>query len=307
MDGLYDLLIVGGGPAGLTAALYAGRARLKTLLIERMVLGGQASNAFQIENYPGFAEAVSGHDLARKMAEQTGKLGVPVLWGSAGALKPAENGQFELPVDDKTIRGRAVIIATGSESAKLNVPGEAQLRGRGVSYCATCDGPFYKNKNVIVVGGGNAAVEEALYLTRFAAKVSLVHRRDELRAARLIVEKAKSHPKIYFFWHSQLEEIKGEKTVKEVIVKDLVSGKKLIVPADGVFIYIGYQPSSNLVRGLVKLNEQGYIITDDKLATSLPGVFAAGDVRVKSLRQIVTAAGDGAVAAEAAREFLERG
>lgn len=304
--GFYDLIIIGGGPAGLAAAIYAGRSRLKTLIIEKMVLGGQASNAYFIENYPGFPDGISGAELGRKMTEQANKLGLQVIWGNAVKLKTADRKQLEVQVDGQTLKGKAVILATGSENQKLAVPGEEEFRGRGVSYCATCDGAFYKNKNIMVAGGGNSAIEEALFLTRFAAKVSVVHRRDELRADKILAERAKGHPKIYFFWHSAIEEIKGEKFVKEAILKDLTTGKKLIVPVDGIFIYIGSKPGSDLVKDLVKLDEQGYIITDDKMKTSLEGIFAAGDVRRKNLRQIVTAAADGASAAEAAREYIEK-
>jgi thioredoxin reductase (NADPH) len=303
--GPYDLIIIGGGPAGLAAAIYAGRNRLSTLIIEKMVLGGQASNAYLIENYPGFPEGISGQELGRKMTEQAGKLGLQVVWGKVGGLKTGKK-QTEVTVDGKTMTGRAVIIATGSENQKLGVPGEEEFRGRGVSYCATCDGAFYKHKNIMVVGGGNSAVEEALFLTRFAAKVSIVHRRDELRADKILAERAKNHPKIYFFWHSVLEEIKGEKFVREALLKDRTTGKKLIIPVDGIFIYIGSKPGTEFLGGAVKLDEQGYIITDDRMKTSAEGIFAAGDVRAKKLRQIVTATADGAIAAEAAREFIEK-
>jgi thioredoxin reductase (NADPH) len=304
--GSYDLIIIGGGPAGLAAAIYAGRNRLKTLIIEKMVLGGQASNAYHIENYPGFPEGISGAELGRKMTEQANKLGLQVAWGKAGGIKKTGNKQIEVEVDGKTMTGRAVIIATGSENQKLGVPGEDEFHGRGVSYCATCDGAFYKNKNIMVIGGGNTAVEEALFLTRFAAKVSIVHRRDQLRADKILAERAKGHPKIYFFWHSVLEEIKGEKFVREASLKDLSTGKKLIVPIDGVFVYIGSKPGTEFVRDLVKLDDQGCIVTDDQLRTSVEGIFAAGDVRQKNLRQIVTATADGAIAAEAAREYIEK-
>lgn len=304
-SGLYDLIIIGGGPAGLSAAIYAGRNRLRTVLVEKMVLGGQASTAYFIENYPGFPAGISGQELEKKMTEQAARLGLQVIWGSVGRLEVKAKKEFVATVDGQPVRGKAVIVATGSESRQLEVPGEAEFRGRGVSYCATCDGAFYKNKNVIVVGGGNSAIEEALYLTRFAAKVSLVHRRDQLRADKVLAERAKAHPKIYFFWHAVLEEVKGDKFVREAILKDLSTGKKLIVPADGIFIYIGSRPGTGFAKGTVKLDEQGYIITDDKMKTSAEGIFAAGDVRQKSLRQIVTAAADGAIAAETAREFIE--
>jgi len=301
----FDLIIVGGGPAGLAAAIYALRARIKTLLIEKMILGGLASTTFQIENYPGFPDAISGLDLSQKMAEQAKKLGLNVLWANAVKVKTNKNLR-EVETDGKSLTAKAVIIATGTEAARLGVPGEDTFIGKGVSFCATCDGPFYQNKNVMVVGGGNSAVEEALFLTRYAKKVSIIHRRDELRADRILVEQAKSHPKIYFFWHSTVEAIRGEKNVSEVVVKDLVSGKKIKVAADGVFIYIGSKPNTELVKDVVKLDERGFILTDEKMKTSAPGIFAAGDVRVKHLRQVVTAVADGAIAADSAREFVEK-
>jgi thioredoxin reductase (NADPH) len=299
----FDLIIIGGGPAGLSAAIYALRARLSVLLVEKMVLGGLASTTFQIENYPGFPESISGLILCRRMEEQAARLGLEVLWGNAARIA-RENKQFAVEVDGQRLTARALILATGTEIAKLGVPGEEQLRGKGVSYCATCDGPFYKDKNIIVVGGGNAAVEEALFLTRYASKVSIVHRRDELRADRILAERAKSHERIYFFWHTVVERINGDQTVSEVVLKDLLSKKALKVPADGIFIYIGSQPNSGLVKDLAKLNRQGFVITDEKLRTSVPGLFAAGDIRAKPLRQIVTAAADGAVAADSVRAYL---
>lgn len=304
--GLFDVIIIGGGPAGLSAAIYALRARLKTLLIEKMTLGGKASTAFYIENYPGFPEGISGLDLCQKMTDQAKKLGLEILWENALRVKINKNLR-EVDIDGKTLTTKSVIISTGTENAKLGIPGEEEFRGRGVSYCATCDGAFYQDKTVMVIGGGNSAIEEALFLTRYARKVSIVHRRDELRADRILAERAMSHPKIYFFWHSVIEEIKGDKTVSEVLLKDLVSGKKLRVPTDGVFIYIGSKPNTELVKDLVKLDDKGFIITDEKMKSSAPGVFAAGDVRANALRQVVTAVADGAIAATSAREFIENG
>jgi len=301
---IYDLIIVGGGPAGLTAAIYALRSRLKTLLIEKMVYGGQAATTFQIENYPGFPEGISGPELMQKMANQAQKLGLETLWAEAKkVIKDKEH--FTVEVDGKHYLAKSSSDCYRSEPQKLEVPGEEKFRGRGVSYCATCDGAFYQGKNVMVVGGGNSAVEEALFLTRYAKKVTIVHRRDELRADKILAERAQSHPQIYFFWHSVVEEIKGDKMVSEVILKDLISGKKLVVPTDGIFIYIGARPNSEIVKGLARRDEKGYILTDENLETTTPGLFAVGDVRAKLLRQIVTAASDGAVAAEAARKFIE--
>lgn len=301
---MFDLIIIGGGPAGLTAALYATRAKLKVLLIEKMVLGGAATTTFLIENYPGFPEGISGMDLSNHMQDQVRRLGLDISWSNAVSLKNKKTHR-EVQVDGKILTAKAVIVATGTEAAKLGVPGEDEFRGRGVSYCATCDGPFYKDKNVIVVGGGNAAIEEAIFLTRYARKISVVHRRDKLRADKIIAEKAMSDPKMYFFWHSVLEKISGEQKVTEVTLKDLKSGKKLNIPVDGVFIYIGSKPNSEIVKGVVKTNKQGFIITDENMKTSVNGIFAAGDIRVKSLRQVVTAAADGAIAAEAARKYIE--
>ncbi|MDD5382049.1 MAG: thioredoxin-disulfide reductase [Candidatus Margulisbacteria bacterium] len=301
---LLDLIIIGGGPAGLTAALYAVRSRLKVLLIEKMILGGAASTTFSIENYPGFPEGISGLELAERLQDQVRRLGLDILWGNAISVK--KNKQtFMTQVDGNILSSKAVIIATGTEAAKLGIPGEEEFRGRGVSYCATCDGPFYKEKSVMVIGGGNAAIEEALFLTRFAAKIAIVHRRKELRADKILAERAMSNPKIYFFWHSVAEEIKGKEKIEEVTVKDLASEKKLKVPVDGVFIYIGSKPNSEPVKGLVKMDQKGFILTDDNMKTSVNGIFAAGDIRAKTLRQIVTAAADGAVAAESVKNYLE--
>jgi thioredoxin reductase (NADPH) len=299
-----ELIIIGGGPAGLSAALYAIRARLKVLLIEKMILGGMASTTFFIENYPGFPEGISGMELSNRMQDQVRRLGLDILWGNCICVKNKKNLR-EVQVDGKTLTAKAVIIATGTEATKLGVPGEDEFRGRGVSYCATCDGPFYKDKSVLVVGGGNSAIEEALFLTRYAQKISVVHRRDELRADKILAERALSNPKIYFFWHSVLEEITGKGKVEQVTLKDLLSGKKLKVPVNGIFIYVGSKSNSEPVEDTVKLDKQGFIITDENMKTSATGIYAAGDVRAKPLRQIVTAASDGATAAEAARKFIE--
>jgi len=300
----FDLVIIGGGPAGLTAAIYALRSFLNTALVEKMVIGGVASTAYLIENYPGFPEGISGLDLCQKMHEQALKLGLKEIWGAARKITRQDN-IFAIDIDGKIITAKAVILATGSEAARLNIPGEKEFRGKGVSYCATCDGPFYKDKNIIVVGGGNAAIEEAIFLTRFAKKVTIIHRRDELRADPILSARAKNHPQIYFFWHSVIEEIIGDKVVKEVLLKDLAGNKLMRVPADGVFVYVGSSPNSGLVKETAKLDRKGFIITDEKMQTSAKGIMAAGDVRTKSLRQIITAAADGALAAETARAYIE--
>lgn len=299
-----DLIIVGGGPAGLTAGIYAQRARLKTILVEKMILGGAASTTFSIENYPGFPNGISGMELSANLQAQVKKLGLDIRWGNAVSLKTHKEHK-EVIVDGKSLSAKALIIATGTEAAKLGVPGEEEFRGRGVSYCATCDGAFYKDKNIMVVGGGNAAVEEALFLTRFGKKVSIVHRRNVLRADKILAERAAADPKVYFFWHSVIEEIKGKQKVEEALIKELATGKISKVAVDGIFIYVGSKPNSEMVKGLVKLDDKGFIVTDEEMKSSVNGIFAAGDVRVKTLRQIVTAAADGAIAAESARKYIE--
>jgi thioredoxin reductase (NADPH) len=302
---LFDLVIIGGGPAGLAAALYAKRAKLKVSLVEKMILGGAATTTFLIENYPGFPEGLSGMELSKRLQDQVKRLGLDILWGNAVKINLKKNHK-EVMVDSKTLKAKAVIIATGTASAKLGIEGEKEFLGRGVSYCATCDGAFYKGKNIIVVGGGNSAIEEAIFLTRFAKKISIVHRRDQLRADKILAEQATSHPKIYFFWHSTLEKILGTDKVNEVVLKDLHANKIIKVPADGVFIYIGSVPHSGVAKGIVKLDKKGFIITDEEMKTSAKGIFAAGDVRAKQLRQVVTAVSDGAIAAESARKYIER-
>ncbi|MFH1541631.1 MAG: thioredoxin-disulfide reductase [bacterium] len=299
-----DLVILGGGPAGLTAAIYSARAQLNILLVEKMILGGMVSTTSQIENYPGFPKGISGLDLSANMEQQARHHGVETVWGNASNIKQ-KKGHFEITIDEKIITTKAVIIASGTEAAKLGIPGEERFRGRGVSYCATCDGAFYKDKNVMVIGGGNSAIEEAIFLTRYAKKVSVVHRRDQLRADKIVAERAKANPKIYFFWHCVVEEICGKQMVEEVVLSDLQGEKKLRVPIDGVFIYVGSNPNSDIVKDLAKLDDNGFIKTDEEMATSTPGIFAAGDIRVKTLRQVVTAAADGAIAAESARRFIE--
>lgn len=305
LNPLLDLIILGGGPAGLTAALYALRSKLKVMLIEKMILGGTVTSTFQIENYPGFPDGLSGMELSNRLQEQVKKLNLEIKWGHASSIKKTGN-HFEVLVDGKAILAKAVIIASGTEAAKIGIPGEDKFRGRGVSYCATCDGPFYKDKNIAVLGGGNSAIEEALFLTRYAKKVFIIHRRDELRADKILADRAMANHKIYFLWHSTLKEISGKDKVTEIVLKDLHTEKLSKLSIDGVFVYIGSKPNSEIVKNTVKLDDKGYIVTDENMQTNVPGIFAAGDIRVKHLRQIVTAAADGAIAAEAAREYIEK-
>ncbi|MFA4858115.1 MAG: thioredoxin-disulfide reductase [Candidatus Margulisiibacteriota bacterium] len=299
-----DLLIIGGGPAGLSAGIYGARAGLKVLLVEKALLGGLASSSFMIENYPGFADGISGQELAQRLEDHARKAGVEVTWGQAQSIQP-NHGNFTTAIDGRQIKSRAVIIATGTESRKLGVNGEDHFRGRGVSYCAVCDGPFYKDKNVVVAGGGNAALEEALYLTRFANTVQIVHRRDKLRADQTLQWRAQANSKIFFVWNAIIKEISGQNKVEEITLEDTHTKKSRKIKCDGIFVYIGSTPNTAPVKNLVKLNKLDYIKTDADLTTSVPGLFAAGDCRDKHLRQIVTAAADGAIAAQSASRYIE--
>ncbi len=299
-----DLIIVGGGPAGLSAGIYAGRAKLDVLLLERGAPGGLAATTETIENYPGFPVGIGGAELMAQMLAQAQRFGLAVDSANVEEISCSDR-HFVLKTEDGAFSSRAVILATGAEPELLHVPGETELRGRGVSYCATCDGAFFREKTVAVVGGGDAAVEEAVFLTRFAQKVLLIHRRDELRATRVVQEKARQNPKIEFVWNSVVEEVLGKSKVERIRVKNVRSGETSILQVDGVFIYIGQRPASRMVEELVQLDERGYVLTDEKMQTSCPGLFAAGDVRKKLLRQVVTAVADGAIAAVAAEKYLE--
>lgn len=299
-----DLIIIGGGPAGLAAGIYAGRAKLDVLLLERGAPGGLAATTETIENYPGFPEGIGGAELMGQMLAQAQRFGLAVDSVNVEEISCADR-HFVLKTEEGILESRAVILATGAEPELLHVPGEAELRGRGVSYCATCDGAFFREKTVAVVGGGDAAVEEAVFLTRFARKVLLIHRRDELRATRVVQQKARQNPKIEFVWNSVVEEVLGKSKVEGVRVKNVRLGETHVLNVGGVFIYIGQRPASRVVEELVQLDERGYVITDEKMQTSCPGLFAAGDVRKKLLRQVVTAVADGAIAAVAAGKYVE--
>lgn len=317
--GLYDTIIIGGGPSGLTAGMYCARGGMITLVTDMLAPGGQVATIDAIENFPGF-QRIEGSELARRMEEQARQFGVEFLheqikWigKSDGGVQSSdlegekvEGGIFEIRTDKRTIRSISVIIATGTEWRKLGIPGEEALRGKGVSYCATCDGPFFKNQEIVVVGGGNTAVQEAIYLSGFARKVKIVHRRNRLRADRILQERAFSNPKVEFIWDSILKEIHGEKEVDGVTIMNLKTGKKESISCKGVFVFVGLTPNTGFLRGFVELDDQGFVITDEEMRTSRAGVFACGDCRKKALRQIVTACGDGAVAAHSAREYVEK-
>lgn len=302
---IYDVIIVGAGPAGLTAAVYTSRANLSTLMIERGIPGGQMVNTEEIENYPGY-ERILGPDLSTKMFEHAKKFGTDYAYGDIKGI--IDNGEFKTVIaGTKEYKSYSVIIATGAEYKKLAVPGEKELGGRGVSYCAVCDGAFFKGKELVVVGGGDSAVEEGLYLTRFASKVTIVHRRDQLRAQKILQERAFANEKVDFIWNHAVKEIhEKDGKVGNLTLVSTVDGYEQEFKADGVFIYVGMLPLSKPFESLGITNKNGYIETNDQMETNVPGVLAAGDIREKTLRQIVTATGDGSVAAQAAQHYVEK-
>ncbi|NLY56427.1 MAG: thioredoxin-disulfide reductase [Firmicutes bacterium] len=301
----YDILIVGAGPAGYTAGLYAARAGRSVLMIDKGIGGGQLASTFRIENYPGVSGEIPGFDLAERMKTQALQFGAVFSQEEVVGLVP-DNDLFVVQTTTDTYTARAVILATGASPRKLEVDGEARLTGRGVSYCATCDGAFFRGKNVAVVGGGNSAVEEALFLAQFANEVTIVHRRSELRADKVIQEEAINNPNIKLLYNYVVASIAGEDKVTGLNLASTAGGPDKFLPCDGVFVYVGNIPNSQLVRGLVELDEQGFVLVDDELQTSLPGLYAAGDVRHKFLRQVVTACSDGATAATAAAMYLSK-
>ncbi|PIP67645.1 MAG: thioredoxin-disulfide reductase [Candidatus Omnitrophica bacterium CG_4_9_14_0_2_um_filter_42_8] len=300
----YDCIIIGGGPAGLTAGIYASRARLKTLLIESYSVACQAVTTDHIENYPGFPDGVNGFELIEKFKKQAEKFGVEFIAGEVKAIKENKSA-WEILTDDLSYTGRAVIIASGARPKRLDIPGEDKFRGKGVSYCATCDGALFKNKEVVVAGGGDTALEEAIFLTRFAKKVSVIHRRNALRGTKILQERAFSNKKIEFVWDSVISEILGDARVSAVKVKNVKTGAVKDLSCDGVFIFVGYTPNTAFLKDLLTLDESGYIIADVNSLTSKAGIFACGDCCKKLLRQVVTAAGDGAVAAFSCQHYLE--
>jgi thioredoxin reductase (NADPH) len=304
----WDILILGGGPAGLTAGLYAARGAMKTLLIEKLVAGGQAATTEWVDNYPGFPEGISGPELAEKMATQAVRFGLEIQYEEIQGLEVVEGSPrlFQVQTDKGTYRALAVILSLGADWNKLGVPGEEALRGRGVSYCATCDGPFFKDQEVVVVGGGDTAVEEGTYLTKFVSKVNIVHRRDRLRAVPIIQERAFANPKVEFIWNSVVDAIEGQQGVERLRLRDVKTGRTWEKSCAGVFIFVGMVPNTQFLKGIVDMDEQGYIVTDNDMQTSMAGIFACGDCRKKLLRQVITACGEGATAAFAGQHYVER-
>jgi len=300
----YDLIIIGGGPAGLTAGIYASRARVKTLLIESFSVICQAVTTDHIENYPGFPEGVNGFELIEKFKKQAEKFGTEFIAAEVKEIKETKPG-WQIVTEDKTYTASSIIIATGASPKRLDVPGEDKFRGRGVSYCATCDGALFKNKEVVVVGGGDTALEEALFLTRFAKKVTVIHRRNALRGTKILQERSFANKKIEIAWDSVVTEIAGSGKVAGVKIKNVKTNAITDFSCDGIFICVGYTPNTGFLKDAVPLDEAGYIISDDNCLTSKAGIFAAGDCRKKLLRQVVTAAGEGATAAFACQRYLE--
>ena len=303
---VFDVVIVGAGPAGLTAGIYCSRGRLKTAVLERNMAGGQIALTDLVENYPGFPEGISGFDLATKMKDQAVKFGAEMREiESVSELRAGPDGSYVIVTDREEIRARAVILAPGVEGRRSGIPGEAEFIGRGVSWCATCDGALYRGRTVAVIGGGDSAVEEGMFLTKFADKVYIVHRRDQLRAAPIAQERAFANDKVEFVWDSVPKRIDGAEMVEALEVENVKTGEGRALPVNGVFIYIGQIPNTTWLKDTVALDDWGYIVTDGLLRTDLPGVFACGDARANPLKQIAMAIGEGALAAVQAERYID--
>jgi len=300
----YDLVIIGGGPAGLTAGLYAARARLNVVLIEKVAPGGQILITDWIENYPGFPQGLTGADLVDKMIEQVKQFDLNIELSEVVSMD-LSGPVKKIQLTDRTITSLAVIIATGASPRKLGVPGEDTFYGRGLSSCATCDGPFFRNRVVAAVGGGDTAVQESMFLTKFAKKVYLIHRRDQLRAARILQERAKANDKIDFIWDSVVTNISGLTNVEKITIRNVKTDETSDLPVDGCFIWVGIVPNTEFIGNSVEVDASGFIVADAHMQTSLPGVFAAGDVRNTPLRQVASAVGDAAIAALSAEHYIE--
>lgn len=299
----YEFIIIGGGPAGLAAGLYAARARMKTICLERLTPGGALATTEDVENYPGF-RAITGPDLVEKMLEHAKDFGMELSYSDANSIELDGTDRI-VHTDEGPIVAKAVLIASGAKINKLGVPGEEEFAGRGVSYCAVCDGAFFRDQDVVVVGGGDAAIDEGLYLTRLVETVTVIHRRDQLRASKILQERAFANEKVSFMWDMVVREIHGNGMVKEILLENVNTAEQSVHPTEGVFVYIGSKPNTDFVKGLVEMDEAGHIITDLHMQTSVPGIYAAGDVRIDSYRQAVTAGGDGCTAALAAEKYIE--
>jgi thioredoxin reductase (NADPH) len=299
----YDVVIIGGGPAGLTAGIYAGRGNLKTVILEKGQPGGQIAQTEEVENYPGFPEVIPGFELSSRMVQQAEKFGAQLVSDEVLGLEKFQDG-FRVKGYERAYTARVVIVATGANPRRLGVPGEDKFYGRGVSTCATCDGFFYRGKHVVVVGGGDAAVEEGTFLTKFAESVTVIHRRDELRANKVAQERAFRNPKMKFVWNTVVEEVLGDEVVTGVKVRNVQTNETSVMPTDGVFIYVGHVPNTEFLSGAVELNNHGYVAVHDEIYTSVPGIFSAGDVSDEIYRQLSTSVGAGTKAAMRAEKYL---
>ena len=305
MNNSFQLIIIGGGPAGLSAGLYATRARLHTLLIEKAILGGQILDAELVENYPGFPQGISGAELGSLMEQQATKYDLKTIMAEVEGIEIRGEEKI-VNTSEGQFHAKAIIIASGSEHSKLGVPGEDELRGRGVSYCATCDGAFFRDEVVSVIGGGNVALNDAIFITRFASKVIVIHRRDQLRATRILQEKAFAQPKIEFIWNTVVESINGDNQVKELRLRNVKTNEESVLETSGVFVAVGLRPNIGYLEGFLTLTPEGFIVVNDQMETVIPGVFAAGDIRQGSAGQVASAVGDGTTAAIAVERYLSQ-
>jgi thioredoxin reductase (NADPH) len=303
-----DLIIIGGGPAGLTAGIYAGRARLCAILIEKLIHGGQMMTSDLVENYPGFPEGISGPELSDRMRQQAERFGLKIVNGDVTEIIPGtpKDPFHTVVAEDRRMTAGTIIIATGASYQRLGIPGEKELTGKGVSFCATCDGALYRDQEIALVGGGDTALTEVIFLTRFAKKIHLIHRRDALRGARYLQEQVLENKKVQIHWDSVVEEFQGGLALESLRLKNIKSGAQSVLPVTGCFIAIGIAPNTSWLNGLLPTDKWGFVLTDQEMVTKLPGIFAAGDVRSKELWQIATAVGDGAVAAYSVEKYLDR-
>lgn len=304
-DKLYDLIIIGGGPAGLTAGIYAARAKLNTVLLERLNVGGLVGTTDWVENYPGFPEGISGVDLVKKMEDQAAKFGLKIVPYKEVDSADLTGQTKTIKVDDEEYQAKAVIVASGTEPKKLNIPGEEKFKGRGVSYCATCDGAFFQDKDIVMIGGGSSGIQEGLFLTRFVKRITVVEFMPHLNAEKILQERARKDSKFKFFLNHMATSINGENQIESVTIRNRETTEEKTIPAAGVFVYVGWDPKTSFLKGQVELDKWDYVIAGEDTKTSAPGVFAAGDVREKELRQITTAVSDGTVAVFMAEKYLQ--